>query len=310
MIPDDEKLSLLQRLQDARDTVVVTKLLRKASCRYSPSELAKVYDAVNFDDLQVPKAEFIRSAPMWGLLRNKELPVLNSTAISSNAVFHEAPQRPKAEKCLLVCLCGIKGELFLPPSRFMLELPEGAYDFLVLSPRRVMPSKELAHYTSGVPGYGGNLQEIADRIIREIEPEAYRSSAVIGSSLGGFAAIDLADLAGADVGISISGRMEYIGGIVPTEILMQTPPAKLCECRQWRGGTIFHAFFGTGNKQDMESAGQLFRINGGITLWPIAGLENHNPFPFLAAHRQLKGFFEGLARATLDREPKPWAPFD
>ncbi len=303
---EDYQQQLLSSLYEAKDLNIVKALLGKAAKVFSPSELRNHYDAVTFERLHVPREEFIRAAPMWGMLKNRPIPKISTRILSPNAVFHEAGEILKQDKCLLICLGGIEGGLYLSPARFMLELPHGKFDYLVLSPRQTANPQGLAYYTSGVPGFGESLEEISKLIEISFTPGEYRTTAVVGTSLGGFAAIDLADYMGADAGISIGGRMEFLGGVVPPEILFKTPPARLCNCRKWNPEVRLHLLFGADNRRDRSSANQLRRVNPDLTLWPIPGLDAHDPFPYLAACKRLKHFFEGLHLATACLDPEPW----
>ncbi len=306
MIPGHEKYALLYKLYAEDSLDEVRRILQYPLRRYSPSEVAELYDAVVFEKLKIKKEDFIRYAPIWGRLKNRRYPVLDSTEISPGAIFHEARNTPRGAKGLLVCFCGAKGELHIPVARYMLELPADAYDYLVLSPKTMQPSNMLAHYTAGVEGFADTIEDIAARIAREYLSSGYRTTAMIGTSMGGFAALDVADRIGADAGISISGRMEYLNGAVPVEHLARTPPAKFCVCRTWNPDVKLHVIYGMENKRDTESALRLFMLNRNLRFWPIRGLEDHSPFPFWAAKQLLKPFFDGLHQVATGLHERPW----
>jgi hypothetical protein len=306
MILGHEKYALLYKLYAEDSLDEIRRILHYPFRRYSPFEIAELYDSIDFEMLKVKKEDFIRYAPLWGRLKNRSYPALDSTEISPGAIFHEARTTPRDAKGLLVCFCGAKGELHIPVVRYMLELPADAYDYLVLSPKTLLPSNRLAHYTAGVEGFADSIEDIAARIEREYLSGGYRTSATVGTSMGGFAALDVADRIGAVAGIAINGRMEYLNGAVPIEHLARTPPAKFCVCRTWNPDVKLHALYGMENKRDNESAQRLSMLNRDLKIWPIRGLGDHNPFPLWGANQLLKPFFNGLHQAATASHEKPW----
>jgi acyl carrier protein len=117
-------------------------------------------------------------------------------------VTHFVGPGSPADKTLLVCF-SIRGNrrLMIPNAALMQHTDSGRYDLLIISePLGV-------NYQRGVPGLGKNLIEVIEWLAKLKLIGDYSRIRTLGCSAGGYAAVIAGHLLGAEMAVSVGGRI-------------------------------------------------------------------------------------------------------
>jgi len=196
-------------------------------------------------------------------------------------LFHD-PAVPTARKTLLVACTGGGRRLMMPIPSVLQYLPSSAYDVVILKDR----SDGL--YDAGIAGYAESLTGLAGRIARDFRPGAYRRCITYGTSSGGFAALRLGLLLGAERAISIGGRMTWH----VRRILDRRPVSAfdvLCTCID-PSPTRLICVYGDRMAEDRRAVDVLLHSVRAEAM-PVAGIGDHNVIHELWKRRRLKPFY-------------------
>lgn len=279
------------------DPVRLTRLAKVVGGELAPQQLRRLYQRV----AALPDAELVKAfraqAPGWMLFQRQEPPAFRNTRISANVRLFEAVGTRRANKTLLVLFTGRRGEAFVPMSRMLARLPPKAFDVLRLRP------DIKGEYPRGVPGIGGNFLEVC-AYIRGMVPD-YAGGAALGTSLGGFAALRGARLAGLGVGISLSGRFTLFRPEITAMDVASFDP--LCACSRAANPTLI-AYYSADNQTDTLNGAMLKTIYPAARLKPVKDSKIHNvvaqltatgEFDTILAQLQTLGARDPAARAEV-----------
>lgn len=212
------------------------------------------------------------SARMFGararlpaIILRGELPPYRNVRVAERAQLFVAPGAARAGKILLIAFTCMRGSLFMPMLRLLLQLPFGRFDVLRL---RAADDRD---YTHGVPGFAHDWPGLAARL--RLEVRGYAAAATIGASLGGFAALRAALLADLPLGISLSGRFSVLDWLRGARRVPDFDP--LCACLRPRR-TQLVACFAADHQQDSLDAARIAQVRPGTRLLAVQDVRDHN----------------------------------
>ena len=127
-------------------------------------------------------------------------------------------------RTLIVGMAGRHAHLFGPIWRVLQHLDDSKYDLLLVADDRRW------HFSAGSAGFANSLPEMATRIRHIAESGAYENLITYGTSMGGFPALRLGGLLGAQRAVSIGGRYAWDIHRLQTEPGYQNGFDPLCSC--------------------------------------------------------------------------------
>ncbi len=295
--------ALLVEVLACRRLIEFTALTRKASNRLAPSQLGQFYRAVDLPAFARQRKAFKETAPYWSYFRppvpflRKELRNFRNTQISDDVRFFEDTDFAVGEKSLLIMVSGYSGRVMVPLALLLDCLPKRPTDVLFLQ------SAGRDQYRLGAKGLGANLLQVAITIKERFQSDRYKRVDVLGSSAGGFPALQLANFIGADNGVSLSGAYPYdilrLGKLARQRI---AGFHSLCACAEQRAERLVCAY-AVGADEDADQAILAAKSLPRIILYPVAGPKQHGFLQALFRHRQLEKFMR-LMLSDLPRPPK------
>ncbi len=187
---------ILAGLSSATSFAMAMKLVFDLEDRYAPAQLQDMLPTLrrlSGFGLEACQRSYVlrelRRAPAQGYTREEVAP---------DVVIYRGDGEP-AQKTLIVTLCGRSQRPNMPWSLFVQYLPAELFDVVILCDRRD------DHYNSGVEGYAPDLMALRQRLEADLHMAAYRKVICYGTSSGGFPAIRLGLLGGAQSSIAIGG---------------------------------------------------------------------------------------------------------
>jgi hypothetical protein len=212
------------------------------------------------------------------------------TELVPNATFYSAGT---GASTLVVGFCGKRLRLLMSLPMMLQHTDDRRYDVLILSdPQRL-------HFDRGIEGFADSMPTLARRIEAIAGQYGHTSLVTYGTSMGGFPALRMGLLLGADRAISAGGRFPYhvkrlldgSGAIGAFDLI--------CQCRM-PAATPCYALFSNGKEPDVQAATALAAIMPESRLGGIPG-ESHN-FPIkIFSKGNLEEYFGQIF--GLDREP-------
>lgn len=299
-MPLDEG-AFLRRLEAAKGDAARALVLQDALKVLPPRGLRRLYAelARQYPHGAVP-VTLRRAVPFFGgLLRRNgdDLPHYRAEVLSPFATFYRA--RPGGRRCLLVCFTGRNHHLFSHVSLFLMSVGAVGLDVLVLR------HGARADYRTGVPGLAGSLHGIAAALPRLVALDRYARVTTLGVSLGGLAALSVADTLRADAAVALGAVFPRVHEPVP---LALSGPAfdRFCATVHARPvhTTMIH---GTADPLDCRTAERLCQWNPAILRRPVVGA-GHNPVRWLAARGHRGTLFNALKRHVTEGRPIPPMP--
>lgn len=194
-------------------------------------------------------------------------------------------------KSLLVCFCGVAHRMMVPIPVFLQLIPADRFDVLVLKD----PSGR--DYLGGVPGFGGDLQQVAAGIRTRLDFQAYGDVRCLGVSSGGAAALYAGLLLGAARAVAIGGRHPSLATRRGTFMGLGRSPAG-CEFDRavgelaGRATTRLLAVFGGDAPRDRQGAESLRQHLPACELVPVGAISDHNLLACLLRDGDAQAFLD------------------
>lgn len=206
------------------------------------------------DETSMTPLEAAANPQVWReMFRTQRLPPKRKIKRFKRSTLHANVALYSADagaKTLIVGFCGKRMRLMMPIATMLQFLDDRQYDVLVLSD----PLK--LYFDAGIGGYAGSLPELAKRISAIARQRGYSSLITYGTSMGGFPALRMGGLLGADRAISAGGGPVWH----VSRLARKEPTIKafdlICDCRMPLG-TPCYALFSDGNPDDVAAAAKL-----------------------------------------------------
>lgn len=272
----------------------------EAACNLSPAELKALYDTVatwsddNFNTV------FNRAAPLRSLLQHGKIPEYKNIYISHNARLYRGSVSEGDKKGLIIFFGGAGLQAGAVHCRILTLLSSNNFDVLFL--RRNAPSD----YRNGIPGIANGMRATCESLAHNFPKENYKGVGCFGFCMGGFWALRSAMMLGADIGISVSGRISRKSGAL-TEYDEMIDPSIIT-----KKSTItprLHSIFGENTPLVGENARLLKLAYPEIQLHIIPKTKEKSLYPVMTARRQLKPFFNAFSHAVMNPEEDISWPF-
>ena len=243
------------------------------------------------DRLPVPARKWIER--LEGMMRrvNETIEPFTRVAVAENVQFYGRGGRPDGSRSLLLCFCGNFQRPLLPVPLFLQHVPAQDFDVVVFRD----PTKML--FLDGVPGYLERLEELPDRLARDLPLNEYASVRCFGTSAGGAAALAAGAVLGAERALAFGGGHPSLSeGTLPSE------GARIDAFDSVFGkaactSTRMLALFGAQNERDRANAASLARAFEGVRVAEVPGVGGHNMFYELFESGELSPF---LGRTLLE----------
>lgn len=222
-------------------------ILQAASNHLPPGALTTLYGQLR----EIGGAGLCRDAPqfhyMTGYARRRAArqPQLVANHSDPSYSLFTTPGSEPAQKRLFILFSGEDGQFYIPLSVVLHNLPKGPKDVLVLR------SGLGIFYAKGLKGFGKTTHQVAQSIVARFAPQTYAEVNVLGFSAGGAYALRIADVLGADLGLSFGGRFSAGVPRVPADLLNPNHGFDvLCPCFAQRAGKLVNL---AGAKSEVDS---------------------------------------------------------
>jgi hypothetical protein len=267
----DEVALFFERVQQCNDPIEMESLARAVNRDLAPQQLHDLYNRVKELGTNELLEVFQSKATAWRLFLRSAPSAFKNTLISPYIRLLEAEEGTRDRKVLLVVFAGMKGEMFLPLGRFLLLMPKGKFDVLILS------SGRGSDFPRGVQGAGNDFFEVCKYV--DTYREDYAGIVTLGQSMGGLYGLRAAVLLDLPVGISLAGRFtllrrldrgfEGVTGFDP-----------LCACASRSGSSAAKptllAYYSADNPRDAAEADKLATMNPNVRRIPVEDWDRHN----------------------------------
>lgn len=205
------------------------------------------------------------------------------TELGPNVSFYSSKM---GARTLVVGFCGRKLRLLMPLPMMLQFTDDSQCDVLILSdPLRL-------HFDRGIGDFADTMPGLARRIDSIASQGSYSAVITYGTSMGGFPALRMGGLLGAERAISVGGRPpDHIRRLTDGGATINAFDL-ICNCRvPFR--TPCYLLFSAGKEQDVEAASALAAIMPGSRLGGIA-CEGHN-FPIkIFSNGNLEEYFSRI----------------
>jgi hypothetical protein len=230
------------------------------------------------------------------LMAQPQLQPFIARILSPDAILLEGATE-KAHRGLLVAFTGRKSRLMMPLPMFLQGVDAMAWDVLLLRDRK------LSHYRHGCAGFGTTFMQLVSHVADTAAP--YRTTAAIGTSMGGLAAVRLALCLGNIRAVSVGGRPpDDAGRLLAGE---DAGPGfdPICACLPRVPRDLLFVYSGC-NGRDRTAAGQAATLTGGIDL-PIGAHADHSLLWWLQQQGRFAAFLQTLLDPKLPTRRMPGA---
>jgi len=189
------------------------------------------------------------------------------TELSPNVTLYSSKM---GARTLIVGFCGKKLRLLMPLPMMLQFTDDSQCDVLILSdPLRL-------HFDRGIGDFADTMPGLARRIDRIASQGHYAAVITYGTSMGGFPALRMGGLLGADRAISVGGRPpDHIRRLTAGSPTINAFDL-ICNCRM-PFATPCYVLFSAGKEQDVRAASALAAIMPDSRLGGVP-CEGHN-FP-------------------------------
>lgn len=272
----------------------------EAACNLSPTELKSLYDTVETWSDDTFNTVFNRAAPMRSLLKHGKIPEYENFYISDNARLYKGLVPEGDKKGLVIFFGGAGRQVGAVHCRILTLLSSNNFDVLFL--RRNAPSD----YRNGTPGIAEGMRATCESLAYNFPKENYKGVGCFGFCMGGFWALRSAMMIGADIGVSVSGRISRKSGALTEYDEMIDP---LLVSKQATSTPKLHSFFGENTPLVGENAKLLKIAYPEIQLHILPKTKEKSLYPVMTARRQLKPFFTAFSNAVLTPEEGVLWPF-
>jgi pimeloyl-ACP methyl ester carboxylesterase len=181
---------------------------------------------------------------------------------------------------LLVCVTGRVGRMQVSTPAFLQAVPGRQWDVLMLRDR------EMTHYRRGCKGFGDSLPALAGRVAAVAR--AYRGLVVMGSSMGGLAALRLSlalppDMSGVRA-VSFGGQppLDTRRMFTGQDVVSAFDPLCACLPKAERDMVLIHS---GAHQVDKAAAEGFAALVGGVAV----------PVPEVSAHATLAALWRGAS---------------